>query len=209
MSGRFQILRPRPGATTPFWRSCWVAACAPDGAGFSGSPRLGHRAREPQGVGRHHREREPDTLGRYPRLGEGSHRDLAGRRQAKDGTIFRAARKEMARSGPRVFRLSVRIRVGLSHLSRFARCRQDHAFDYPAAARHLLAEEQAYFAFREQGHVLRSRFLLEYLTDVDLGWLIQSATNKNERFNQFVQRVAFRRRSRRAAQVHQVQPSRS
>jgi TnpA family transposase len=38
---------------------------------------------------------------------------------------------------------------------------------------------------------VRTIFLLEYLSDVDLRRLIQSATNKSERFNQFVQWVAF------------------
>ena len=38
---------------------------------------------------------------------------------------------------------------------------------------------------------MRTIFLLEYLSDVDLRRLIQSATNKSERFNQFVQWVAF------------------
>ena len=48
-----------------------------------------------------------------------------------------------------------------------------------------------YFAFRELGYVVRTIFLLEYLSDVELRRLIQSATNKSERFNQFVQWVAF------------------
>jgi hypothetical protein len=41
------------------------------------------------------------------------------------------------------------------------------------------------------GYVVRTIFLLEYLSDVELRRLIQSATNKSERFNQFVQWVAF------------------
>ena len=38
---------------------------------------------------------------------------------------------------------------------------------------------------------MRTIFLLEYLSDVELRRLIQGATNKSERFNQFVQWVAF------------------
>ncbi len=52
-------------------------------------------------------------------------------------------------------------------------------------------KSKLYFAFRELGHVVRTSFLLEYLADVDLRRLIQSATNRSERFNQFVQWVAF------------------
>jgi TnpA family transposase len=52
-------------------------------------------------------------------------------------------------------------------------------------------KSKLYFAFRELGHAVRTSFLLEYLSDVELRQLIQSATNKSERFNQFVQWVAF------------------
>jgi TnpA family transposase len=52
-------------------------------------------------------------------------------------------------------------------------------------------KSKLYFAFRELGHAVRTSFLLEYLSDVELRRLIQSATNKSERFNQFVQWVAF------------------
>jgi TnpA family transposase len=52
-------------------------------------------------------------------------------------------------------------------------------------------KNKLYFAFRELGYVVRTIFLLEYLSDVELRRLIQAATNKSERFNQFVQWVAF------------------
>jgi TnpA family transposase len=52
-------------------------------------------------------------------------------------------------------------------------------------------KSKLYFAFRELGHAVRTSFLLEYLSDVELRRLIQSATNKSERFNQFVQWIAF------------------
>jgi len=46
-------------------------------------------------------------------------------------------------------------------------------------------------AFRELGHAVRTGFLLDYLSDTELRRLIQTATNKSERFNQFLQWVAF------------------
>jgi TnpA family transposase len=52
-------------------------------------------------------------------------------------------------------------------------------------------KSKLYFAFRELGHAVRTSFLLEYLSDVELRRLIQAATNKSGRFNQFVQWVAF------------------
>jgi TnpA family transposase len=52
-------------------------------------------------------------------------------------------------------------------------------------------KNKLYFAFRELGYAVRTNFLLEYLSDVELRRLIQAATNKSERFNQFVQWVAF------------------
>jgi TnpA family transposase len=52
-------------------------------------------------------------------------------------------------------------------------------------------KNKLYFAFRELGYAVRTIFLLEYLSDVELRRLIQGATNKSERFNQFVQWVAF------------------
>jgi TnpA family transposase len=52
-------------------------------------------------------------------------------------------------------------------------------------------KSKLYLAFRELRHVVRTSFLLEYLSDVELRRLIQSATNKSERFNQFLQWVAF------------------
>jgi hypothetical protein len=52
-------------------------------------------------------------------------------------------------------------------------------------------KNKLYFAFRELGYVVRTMFLLEYLSDLELRRLLQSATNKSERFNHFVQWVAF------------------
>ena len=47
------------------------------------------------------------------------------------------------------------------------------------------------FGFRELDRVLRTIFLLRYLSDGELRRTIQAATNKSERFNQFVQWVSF------------------
>jgi TnpA family transposase len=52
-------------------------------------------------------------------------------------------------------------------------------------------KSKLYFAFRELGYVVRTSFLLDYLSDIELRRTIQAATNKSERFNQFVQWVAF------------------
>ena len=52
-------------------------------------------------------------------------------------------------------------------------------------------KSKLYFAFRELGHAVRTGFLLDYLSDIELRRLIQTATNKSERFNQFLQWVAF------------------
>src|SRR5258708_4227188 len=52
-------------------------------------------------------------------------------------------------------------------------------------------KNKLYFGFRELGRVVRTIFLLRYLSDGELRRTIQAATNKSERFNQFVQWVSF------------------
>lgn len=52
-------------------------------------------------------------------------------------------------------------------------------------------KNKLYFAFRELGSVVRTIFLLEYISIIDLRRTIQAATNKSEAFNLFVQWVAF------------------
>lgn len=52
-------------------------------------------------------------------------------------------------------------------------------------------KNKMYFAFRELGRVVRTMFLLRFISDVDLRRMIQAATNKSERFNQFVQWISF------------------
>lgn len=46
-------------------------------------------------------------------------------------------------------------------------------------------KNKLYFALRELGYVVRTMFLLRYISEADLRQAIQSATNKSERFNEF------------------------
>ena len=52
-------------------------------------------------------------------------------------------------------------------------------------------KNKLYFALRELGYVVRTTFLLRYISEADLRQAIQSATNKSERFNEFVQWISF------------------
>lgn len=52
-------------------------------------------------------------------------------------------------------------------------------------------KNKLYFAFRELGRVVRTLFLLEYVSSEELRRMIQGATNKCESFNKFVQWVYF------------------
>ncbi len=52
-------------------------------------------------------------------------------------------------------------------------------------------KNKLYLALRELGRVIRTIFLLKYLSDVELRRTIQAATNKSEAFNRFVQWVCF------------------
>ncbi len=52
-------------------------------------------------------------------------------------------------------------------------------------------KNKLYFAFRELGRVVRTMFLLEYITDVDLRKTIQAATCKSEEFNEFARWLFF------------------
>ena len=52
-------------------------------------------------------------------------------------------------------------------------------------------KNKLYFAFRELGRVVRTIFLLNYVSSVELRHVIQAATNKSEAFNKFVQWVSF------------------
>lgn len=52
-------------------------------------------------------------------------------------------------------------------------------------------KNKLYFAFRELGRVVRTMFLLEYITDLDLRKTIQAATCKSEEFNEFASWLFF------------------
>jgi TnpA family transposase len=52
-------------------------------------------------------------------------------------------------------------------------------------------KNRLYLAFRELGRVVRTAFLLRYLSDAELRQTIQAATNKSEAFNRFIRWVFF------------------
>ncbi|MFL6415580.1 MAG: Tn3 family transposase [Bryobacteraceae bacterium] len=52
-------------------------------------------------------------------------------------------------------------------------------------------KNKLYFALRELGRVVRTMFLLRYISEVELRQTIQAATNKSERFNEFVQWISL------------------
>jgi len=56
-----------------------------------------------------------------------------------------------------------------------------------------LRKNKLYFALRELGYVARTMFLLRYISEAEPRQTIQSATNKSERFNEFVQWISFGR----------------
>ena len=63
--------------------------------------------------------------------------------------------------------------------------------DSPASPRNLQPQEQALLRIPGAGSVVRTIFLLRYLSNVELRHTIQAATNKSEAFNRFVQWVCF------------------
>ncbi|MGI0133614.1 MAG: Tn3 family transposase, partial [Candidatus Micrarchaeaceae archaeon] len=52
-------------------------------------------------------------------------------------------------------------------------------------------KNKLYFAFRELGRAVRTKFLLQYVNDIDVRRMIFVATNKSERFNQFADFLMF------------------
>lgn len=52
-------------------------------------------------------------------------------------------------------------------------------------------KNKLYFAFRELGRVIRTKFLLQYISEIDVRRMISVATNKSERFNQFADFLLF------------------
>ena len=47
-------------------------------------------------------------------------------------------------------------------------------------------KNKLYFAFRKLGRVIRTLFLLDYISDIELRQSIHATTNKSEEFNNFV-----------------------
>jgi hypothetical protein len=76
----------------------------------------------------------------------------------------------------------------------FNQCRPYQTVNHSASLRRLATysrKNKLYFAFSELGRVVRTAFLLDYISDIELRHTIQAATNKSEAFNLFVQWVAF------------------
>ena len=81
---------------------------------------------------------------------------------------------------PDLLRLAVSVKAGTLLPSDILRRLSSHS-----------RKNKLYFALRELGRVVRSNFLLRYLSDGELRHIIQTATTKSERFNKFVQWAAF------------------
>jgi len=81
---------------------------------------------------------------------------------------------------PEMLRVAVSIKAGTILPSDILRRMNSHS-----------RKNRLYFAFRELGRVVRTVFLLKYISDLELRHAIQTATTKSERFNRFVQWVSF------------------
>jgi TnpA family transposase len=81
---------------------------------------------------------------------------------------------------PEMLRVAVSIKTGVTLPSDILRRMNSHS-----------RKNRLYFAFRELGRVVRTLFLLRYISDLELRHVIQTATTKSERFNKFVQWVSF------------------
>lgn len=66
-------------------------------------------------------------------------------------------------------------------------------------------KNKLYFAFRELGRVVRTMFLLEYITDVELRKAIQAATCKSEEFNEFANWLFWANKGKIAANLKHQQ----
>ncbi len=66
-------------------------------------------------------------------------------------------------------------------------------------------KNKLYFAFRELGRVVRTMFLLEYITDIDMRKTIQAATCKSEEFNEFARWLFFANSGKIAANLKHEQ----
>ena len=57
----------------------------------------------------------------------------------------------------------------------------------PLCASTASRKNKLYYAFRELGRVVRTAFLLDYISNQELRRIIQAAQNKCEGFNKFAQ----------------------
>jgi len=81
---------------------------------------------------------------------------------------------------PEFLRVAVSIKSGVVLPSDVLRCLGSYS-----------RKNKLYFALRELGRVVRTMFLLRYVAEVELRRTILAATNKSERFNEFVQWISF------------------
>jgi len=81
---------------------------------------------------------------------------------------------------PMMFRIGVSIKLGRLTPSSILRRLGTHS-----------RKNKLYFAFQELGKVLRTIFLLKYISDVDLRRFINAETNKSEQFNNFLKLSFF------------------
>jgi Tn3 transposase DDE domain len=65
-------------------------------------------------------------------------------------------------------------------------CDRHHQYRYRSPGKNKL-----YYAFRELGRVVRTAFLLDYMSNQELRQIIQAAQNKCEGFNKFAQWAFF------------------
>lgn len=81
---------------------------------------------------------------------------------------------------PMMFKIGVSIKLGRLTPSTILRRLGTHS-----------RKNKLYFAFQELGKVLRTIFLLKYISDVDLRRFINAETNKSEQFNDFLKKSFF------------------
>lgn len=81
---------------------------------------------------------------------------------------------------PMMFKIGVSIKLGRLTPSAILRRLGTHS-----------RKNKLYFAFQELGKVLRTIFLLRYISDVDLRRFINAETNKSEQFNNFLKLIFF------------------
>ena len=93
-----------------------------------------------------------------------------------DGVNFELIRKHH----PEMLRIAVSIKLGKVSASTIIRRLGSEG-----------VRNSLFYAFRELGRVVRTRYLLEYIGDIELRETVQAATCKSEEFNHFLQWVFF------------------